>query len=209
MNFLVTDDHPLVRRGVREVLQESFANARIFEAHSSAETTRLLNAEQIDFLILDLSLPDRHGLDCIDEIVRRAPSPPVLVLSMHAEERFAIRALELGARGYLVKDHAPNELVNAIRRILGGRRYIGAEVAEALAGRALGSTERAPHTALSPRELTVMLEIARGRMPADIARTLLISAKTVSTYRSRILQKMGLGSTAELARYCLTHGLIH
>ncbi len=210
MNIVLTDDHPLVRRGIKEILQESLHDAVVHETQDAAGLMAALRREQVDLVILDLSLPDRHGLDCLAEIRQRktAPAPHVLVLSMHAEERFALRALELGADGYLTKDRAPEDIIQAIRRIQAGGRYISPEVAEALAGRAFGNRGRAAHENLSPREFRVLRELARGRSPADIASQLFISSKTVSTYRSRVLHKLGLGSTAELTRYCLEHDLI-
>jgi DNA-binding NarL/FixJ family response regulator len=210
MNIVLTDDHPLVRRGIKEILQESLHDAVVHETQDAAGLMATLRREAIDLVILDLSLPDRHGLDCLAEIrQRKAESmPQVLILSMHAEERFALRALELGAAGYVTKDRAPEDIVQAIRRIQAGGRYISPELAEALAGRAFGTQGQPPHEILSPREFRVLRELARGRSPAEIAGQLFISSKTVSTYRSRVLQKLGLGSTAELTRYCLEHDLI-
>ncbi len=210
MNIVLTDDHPLVRRGIKEILQEAMRDAVVHEAQDAASLMATLRREAIDLVILDLSLPDRHGLDCLAEIRQRnsAPLPQVLVLSMHAEERFALRALELGADGYVTKDRAPEDIVQAIRRIQAGGRYISPEVAEALASRAFGSNAQPRHETLSPREFRVLRELARGRSPGEIAAQLFISSKTVSTYRSRVLHKLGLGSTAELTRYCLEHDLI-
>ena len=210
MNIVLTDDHPLVRRGIKEILQESLHEAVVHEAQDAASLMATLRRESIDLVILDLSLPDRHGLDCLAEIRQRKATPPpqVLILSMHAEQRFALRALELGADGYVTKDRAPEDIINAIRRIQGGGRYISPEVAEALAGRAFGRRDQPLHEILSPREFRVLRELACGRSPADIASQLFISSKTVSTYRSRVLHKLGLSSTAELTRYCLEHDLI-
>jgi len=210
MNIVLTDDHPLVRRGIKEILQESLQDAVVHEAQDVAGLMATLRREPIDLVILDLSLPDRHGLDCLAEIHERKPERAlkVLVLSMHAEERFALRALELGADGYLTKDRAPEDIIHAVRRIMAGGRYISPEVAEALAGRAFGAGRQPLHEVLSPREFRVLRELARGRSPGDIAAQLFISSKTVSTYRSRLLHKLGLGSTAELTRYCLEHDLI-
>lgn len=210
MNIVLTDDHPLVRRGIREILQESLREAVVHETQDAAGLMAMLRREPIDLVILDLSLPDRHGLDCLAEIRQRRTDamPQVLVLSMHAEQRFALRALELGADGYVTKDRAPEDIVQAIRRIQAGGRYISPEVAEALAGRAFGRRQQPLHETLSPREIRVLRELARGRSPGEIAQQLFISSKTVSTYRSRVLNKLGLRSTAELARYCLEHDLI-
>ena len=141
MNIVLTDDHPLVRRGIKEILLESLHDAVVHETQDAAGLMATLSREAIDLVILDLSLPDRHGLDCLAEIRQRksAPMPQVLILSLHAEERFALRALELGADGYVTKDRAPEDIVQAIRRIQAGGRDISPEVAEALAGRAFGT----------------------------------------------------------------------
>ena len=210
MNIVLTDDHPLVRRGIKEILQESLHSAVVHETQDAAGLMATLRREAIDLVILDLSLPDRHGLDCLVEITQRrtARAPQVLILSMHAEKRFALRALELGAHGYLTKDRAPEEIIHAVRRIVAGGRYISPEVAEALAERAFGAHRQAPHENLSPREFRVLRDLARGCTQTDIAAQLFISSKTVSTYRSRVLHKLGLSSTAELTRYCLEHDLI-
>ena len=201
MNIALADDHPLVLRGIKEILHESLHDAVVHETHDAAGLMAMLRREAIDLVILDLSLPDRHGLDCLAEIRQRKAvlTPQVLVLSMHAEERFALRALELGADGYVTKDRAPEDIVLAIRRIQAGGRYISPEVAEALAGRIFGSHRQPRHETLSPREFRVLRELARGRSPSDIAALLFISSKTVSTYRSRVLHKLSLGSTAELS----------
>lgn len=208
MNFLLTDDHPLVRRGIREILLDAFSDAVIFEGDDAASSLQHLRAADIGFVILDLSLPDRHGLDCLAEIRRSNRTVPVLVLSMYAEERFALRALELGANGYLTKDRAPDEIVRAIRRIRDGGRYIGEDTAEALANRAFSTGDNQAHERLSPRELSVMRDLSRGETPSAIATRYFISVKTVSTYRTRILRKLGLRGIAEMTRYCLEHGLV-
>lgn len=208
MNIVLTDDHPLVRRGIKETLQDALPDAVVRETSTAGELIQALRQYSIDLVILDLSLPDRHGLECLADIRQRAPQLQVLVLSMHAEERFALRALQLGANGYLTKDRAPDEIICAIQRIRAGGRYISPGVAEALASRAFGHSVKPAHELLSPREFSVMRELARGIAPGDIARRYFISSKTVSTYRSRLLRKLALGSIAELTRYCLEHSLI-
>ncbi len=207
MNIILCDDHPLIRRSVRELLHETFPTAEIHEATTAAGLFRHQRARAASLIVLDLSLPDRHGLECLPELLQREPGSKILVLSMHAEERFALRALELGASGYLGKQRAPDEIVHAIQRIMAGGRYIDPDTAEALARRAFGGNKPA-HEILSPREFSVLRELGRGRSPSEIAEHLRLSAKTVSTYRARVLQKLGLTNNAELIRYCLSHELV-
>jgi len=207
MNIILCDDHPLIRRSLRELLQEIRPDAALREATSAAELFQLQREQPAQMVVLDLSLPDRHGLECLSELRQRDPALKVLILSMHNEERFALRALELGASGYLGKHRAPAEIAGALQRVLNGGRYIDPETAEALARRAFGGS-KLPHEALSPREFSVLRELGRGSSPATIAEQLFLSAKTVSTYRSRVLSKLGLKTNADLVRYCLSHALI-
>ena len=161
-----------------------------------------------DLVILDLSLPDRHGLQCLSGLGKRHPGLPVLVSSMHAEEVFALRALEQGAMGYLTKDRAVDEITTALERIRLGRRYIGPDLADAIAARRLGEQRGAAHERLSEREFRVLREVALGRPLAVIAERMHLSPKTVTTYRARLLTKLGLETNAELVRYCVEHQLI-
>jgi DNA-binding NarL/FixJ family response regulator len=206
-HILLADDHPLVRRGVREILAEAFPRATLDEVASAAELMNAVRSRPPDLILLDLSLPDRHGLECLADLRARGLTLPVLVLTMHADERFALRALELGANGYLNKDRAVDEVVGAVRRVLAGGRYIGAETAELLAGRAFGGSP-ALHEQLSRREFSVLRELALGRSVSEIAERLHLSPKTVSTYRSRLLEKLNLATNADLTRYCLAHQII-
>lgn len=207
LHVLLADDHPLMRQGVISVLRAAFPSARFEEVSSAAELFAYLAAQRPDLLILDLSLPDRHGLDCLADLARRQPSLPVLILSMHAEQTFALRALDLGAMGYLTKDHASDEIVAAVRRIRSGRRYISSDLADVLAEQR-GAPQTAAHEALSAREFRVLRELARGEALTAIAERLSLSPKTVTTYRARILIKLGLANNAELVRYCVEHGLV-
>lgn len=206
MFLLLADDHPLMRRGVIEVIQRAWPQARFAEASSAAEMFGLLRAECPDVLVLDLSLPDRDGLDCLVEVARRYPALPVLILSMHQEQVFALRALDQGAMGYLTKDRAATDVVGAIERLLAGRRYISPDLAEQLATRR--EAESAPHERLSAREFRVMRALAVGTSLTDIATQLSLSPKTVTTYRARVLTKLGIENNAELVRYCVAHKLI-
>ncbi|MBK8957852.1 MAG: response regulator transcription factor [Proteobacteria bacterium] len=207
LHVLLADDHPLTRQGVISVLRHAFADARFDEVSSAGELFARIGVAAPDVVILDLSLPDRHGLDCLGELARRHPAVPVLILSMHAEDTFALRALDLGAMGYLTKDRASEEIVGAVKRIRSGRRYISSDLAETLAMQR-NAPQALPHEALSAREFRVLRELARGEPLISIADRLALSPKTVTTYRARILTKLGLANNAELVRYCIEHGLV-
>ncbi|MCG3143837.1 MAG: Response regulator UvrY [Gammaproteobacteria bacterium] len=207
MRIIIADDHPIVRRGVHDILIESFPKLDVVEVDTAgALFTRL--KDEFDLVLLDLSLPDRNGLDCLGQIKKQHPSLPVLILSMHAEEHFAVRALKSGASGYLTKDKAAEELVRAVRRIMGGGRYVSSELAEHLAAELTGEAAKAPHEMLSDREFRVLRLIGAGRSVSEIAQELYLSVKTVSTYRTRLLSKMQLKTNADLTRYCIQNHLV-
>lgn len=207
MRVIIADDHPIVRRGVRDILVESFPRLTIDEVDSAGALFAGLRGSY-DLVLLDLSLPDRNGLDCLGQIRKLHPSLPVLVLSMHAEEHFAVRALKSGAAGYVTKDKAAEELVRAIKKILGGGRYVSSELAERLAAELTGDRAQAPHERLSEREFRVLRLLASGKSVSEIGQELFLSVKTVSTYRSRLLNKMQMRSNAELTRYCIQNQLV-
>lgn len=207
-NILVADDHALLRSGLRRILEASLPEVRVGEAGTVDEALAVLRKGPWDLLLLDISMPGRSGLDAIPEIKEQHPRLPILVLSMFGEQQFAIRALKAGASAYLTKEHAPEELILAIRTVLGGRRYIGASLAEALAAHVAVDREGPAHERLSPREFEVFRLIASARGATEIAEELGLSVKTVSTYRARILEKMQLASNAELMQYALRHGLV-
>jgi DNA-binding NarL/FixJ family response regulator len=206
---LIADDHPIIRSGLRGLIQQHSDMAEPGEATTAAETLDLVRASTWDLVILDINLPDASGIDVLRRIRHLRPDLPVLVLSAHAEEQFAVRSLRAGASGYLNKQSAADELIIAIRRVLAGRRYVSAALAERLAA-ALDATatEREPHDALSDREFEVLRLIGVGRAVSEIAESLHLSVKTVSTYRARILEKLSLKSTAELAAYAIRAGLV-
>lgn len=209
MRVLIVDDHPLMRFGVRQLIERRWPQAAVGEADCLARALELARAQAWEVAVLDLSLPDASGLEGLAQLRRAAPPLAVLVLSMHDEAAYASRALQLGAAGYLTKDHATTELVTAIERVCKGGRYISADLAGHLADLLSGRSEtRAPHETLSAQEYRVMLLIAAGRSASEIADTMHLSVKTVGTYRSRIIDKTGLANTAEIARYCATHGLV-
>lgn len=208
MNVLIADDHALLRSGLRRILAEELAATSFGEARDADELIQHIRRGSWDLVLLDISMPGRSGLDALRELRALRPKLPVLVLSMHAEEQFAIRALRAGANGYITKERAPEELIEAARRVLEGRRYVSPSLAEKLAEELASGRDGAPHDALSAREFEVLRLLAGGKSVSDIAEQLSLSAKTVSTYRTRILEKMGLGSNAELAHYALRYGLI-
>jgi two-component system invasion response regulator UvrY len=208
VKILVVDDHPLMRRGVRQMLEEAYVEIAVTEADSGEAAAALVRAEPFDLVLLDLSLPGASGLETLERLLRIRPSQRVLVLSMHAEDQFAIQALRAGASGYVTKDHATDLLLAAISRIMAGGRYLSPSLAELLADRLTGDLDAPAHTRLSAREFRVMSMLAEGHGISHIAHALALSAKTVTTYRARVLEKLGVTSNAELARYCVRNGLI-
>lgn len=207
MRVLLVDDHPLVRAGARQLILDRWPDAQVLETGTLGAALDALDG--CTLAVVDLSLPDASGLEALVKLRRRAPTLPVLVLSMHAEAAYAARGVQLGAAGYLPKDRAGEELVTAVQRLLAGGRYIGADLADRLADLLTGASPTQPaHATLSTQELRVALLLAQGRSVSDISQTMYLSVKTISTYRSRALEKLGLTSNAELMRYCLSQGLI-
>lgn len=208
MKILLIDDHAVVRRGVRALLADEYPDAEFKEASNATEALHAIRKQRWDLLMLDISLPGRGGIDLLAEIRVARPEVAVIMLSMHPETEFAVRALKAGAAGYLTKQSADEELLNAVRKVLSGGRYITAKVADKLADLVAGASSDTPHARLSDREFQIMQLLAGGKTVKEIAADLSLSAKTVSTYRSRVLEKLELGSTAELARYADRHQLI-
>ena len=207
IRVLMADDHAIVRKGLRQILNEGAAACQVEEAVNGQEVLNKVYDGVFDILVLDISLPDRNGLELVREIKSFRPKLPILMLSAHPEDQYAIRALKAGVAGYLNKESAPEQLVQAIERIVAGGRYISPTLAEALAANVGGNTEAAAHEILSDREFTVLLRIGAGRSVSEIADELGLSVKTVSTYRARILEKMSLSSNADLIRYVIDHKL--
>ena len=204
---LLVDDHAVVRRGVRAILEDNLPAIAVAEAASGDEALAAL-ADPPDAVVLDLSMPGRDGFDLLAEIKHRQPKLPVLIMSLHGEEQFALRALRAGAAGYLTKSTAPEQLVAAITKVLRGGRYISESLAERLAADVGLPGSASPHERLSDREFDVMRGIASGRSVSEIAAQMHLSVKTVSTYRTRLLDKMGMSTNAELTRYALEAGLV-
>jgi len=207
-SILIADDHAVVRKGLMRILSEGSQRTAVDEAGTAGEALEMAAAKHYDAVILDISLPDRNGLEVLKEIRERRPGLPVLILSVHPEEQYAVRALRGGAMAYLTKDGAPEELLKALAAVLQGRRYIGASLAEKLADTLAAGAPRPPHESFSEREFEVFDRLARGRSVAQIAAELFLSPKTVSTYRRRILDKMGMSTTAEIIRYAAKTGLV-
>lgn len=208
MKVLIVDDHAILRQGIRQILEKAVDLAQVGEAGSAAEAMRLVRQQAWDFAILDIALPDRSGIELLKLVRNERPRLPVLMLSMYAEDQYAVRAMRAGAAGYLTKESAPDELASAVRKIAAGGKYITASLAEKLALALDDNADRAPHEQLSDREYQVLVLIASGRSTSEIADELKLSVKTISTYRTRILDKMDMKHNAELTHYAVRNGLI-
>jgi DNA-binding NarL/FixJ family response regulator len=208
MHILIADDHAVVRRGLREILADSVEGASFSEAGTADEALGLLRKRPANVLVLDINMPGRSGLDVLKDVKRIYPRLPVIVLSVQPEEQYAVRCLRAGAAAYINKDSAPEELAQAARKVLGGGRYVGSGLAEKLVSQLNEPKDRPKHELLSDRELEVMLLIASGVSLTEIGDRLHVSAKTVSSYRARVLEKMQMRSNAELTRYAVSLNLI-
>lgn len=209
MKILIVDDHAIVRRGMISLLREHLNDCEFGEAEDSGEGFKMLVESEWDLVIIDITMPGRSGLDLIRDIHGERPFLAILVVSAHSEKDYAIRSLKLGAAGYVSKQSAPDFLVAAVRRVLAGGRYVSPALAELLAGSVSGnSASDVAHESLSNRELQVLKMIASGMTLKAIGVELALSEKTVSTYRSRISEKMGIPSNVDLTRYAMRHGLI-
>lgn len=209
IHVLIADDHAIVRQGLKQILSETDDLVVAGEADDGVEALQLARQQQWNVFLLDVSMPNRNGIDTLKQLKKEFPKLPVLMLSMHPEEQYAVRALKAGASGYLTKQSAPEQLVTAIRQVAGGRKYVSPTVAMQLADAIANDTdsEQPPHELLSDSEYEVLKLIATGRTLTQIAEDLNLAVATISTFRARILTKLGLSSTAELIRYGLEHGL--
>jgi len=209
ISILITDDHPIVRRGIRQLLEddtdERFGN--IAEAGNGKELLEKLKLQDFDVILLDISLPGRSGLELLGDIKKLKPSTAVIILSIYPEEQYALRALKLGASGYLTKTSAPDELIEAVVKASQGKRYISALLAEKITFNLLEEKEPALSEKLSVRELEVVSLLASGKTLSAIAEELSLSPKTISTYRERILEKLNLKTTSDIIRYAIKEGL--
>lgn len=208
MRILITDDHAVVRQGLKQILAEEFRRAEFGEAASAQEAIERVWKETWDVVVLDITMPGRSGLEVLKEIKKSKPKLPVLVLSMHPEDQFAVRLLKIGASGYMTKESAPNELVGAVKKVMAGGRYISGPLAEKMASYLAIDVQTPPHERLSDREFLVLRLIASGKTPTMIAKELGLSVKTISTYRMRILEKMDMANNAELTHYAIQNNLV-
>lgn len=206
--ILIADDHELIREGLQRVFVKAGQTGEFGEACTAADVLARVRDEEWDMVVLDLNLPGRGGLDVLKEIKAERPALPVLVLSMYPEEQFAVRVMRAGADGYVTKSQAPEVIVEAMRRVVTGGKYISASVAAKLAEALSARAPEAAHEALSDREDQVLRRIAAGEAVGEIAVALNLSVKTVSTYRANILRKLGLRNNAQLMRYAHDHGLV-
>ena len=208
IRVVVADDHPIVREGLKQLLSAAGDLAVVGEAQNGQEVIERVRALAFDVLLLDMSMPGKSGIELLKQVHAEKPKLRILVLSMHEEEQYAVRAIKAGAAGYLTKESAPAQLVSAIRKVAGGGAFITDSVAQQLALGAMPQSEGPLHSALSDREFQVFRELASGKTVSDIAAQLNLSVKTVSTHKARIMQKMNMSNPAELIRYAIHHRLV-
>ena len=208
IRVLIVDDHAILRSGLRVLLSDEFHGAAFGEASNARQALEQLRKEKWDVALLDISLPGKSGLELLKEFKAARPKLPVLILSAHAEDQFAVRVLKAGAGGYLTKESAPEELAKAIRKVLAGGQYVSPALAEKLALRVRKDITLTPHETLSDREYEIMCLIASGKTVTEIAGELSLSPKTISTYRARVLEKLGVKNNAEITRYAIRNGLV-
>jgi DNA-binding NarL/FixJ family response regulator len=208
LRILIADDHTVVRKGLKLILLEEFPSSVIEEVSDAEQLIQKVMTAKWDVVVSDLSMPGRSGLDALHQIKHSHPDLPVLILSIHPEEHYALRVLKAGASGYLSKDSAPDELVKAVQRVLLGKKYISSTVAEKLATNFTVDTDKHLHELLSDREFDVMKLLASGKSVSDIADSLSLSVTTVSTYRARIMTKMNLKTNSDLTKYAIENNLL-
>jgi len=208
IRVMITDDHAIVRQGLKQILSETGDISVTGEAENGFQAVRIVRQHAFDVMLLDISLPDRNGIEVLKQIRKEKPELAVLMLSMHNENEFAIRALKAGAAGYLNKQSAPAQLVTAIRQVASGQKYITPALAMELANAITTGTDQPLHASLSDREYQTLCLIAAGRGLTEISEEMCLSPKTVSVYRSRLLEKLKLTNNSELIRYALMHHLV-
>jgi two-component system invasion response regulator UvrY len=208
IRVFIADDHAIVRAGLKQILAEERDISVVGEAETGLDAIKLFRKSRCNVLLLDISLPDRNGIEVLKQIKDERPELAVLMLSMHREDQYAIRSLKAGASGYLTKQSAPRELVGAIRQVAAGQRYVSAQLAQVLAAQLGEDHDKPPHENLSDREYQTLMMIASGKTVSEIAKELSLSVKTISEYRSRLLAKMNLKTSAELTHYAIRNQLI-
>lgn len=208
IKVLIADDHTIVRHGLRQILDAESDLKMVGEAQNGQEVLDVVSRHQVDVVVLDISMPGRNGLETLKELRRQYPGTAVIVLSMHPKDQYAVRVIKAGAAGYITKESAPAELVAAIRKANKGEKYIDPEIAEVLANYIEHGDTGEPHARLSDREYEVLCHIASGKGLTDISLEMDLSVKTISTYRTRIIEKTGLSSNSEITRYAIERGLV-
>jgi two-component system invasion response regulator UvrY len=207
IRILIADDHAIVRHGLKQIIEDSGEMHVVAEADSGIEALRKIRETACDVVLLDISLPDMSGVDVLKQIHAEIPHLPILILSVYPEDQYAMRLIKAGAAGYMTKESAPAEVVRALLRVAGGKKYISPAVAELLANELGAPEEKLPHQLLSDREYQIFLLLASAKTVTEIADALALSVKTISTYRSRILEKMHLSNNAEMMRYAVDNHL--
>jgi len=208
MKVLIADDHAILRKGLIEILHESFPTMEYFEASNSIEALQITRKETLDLILLDISMPGRNGLETLKQIRADGTQAPILILSVQPEDQYAIRTLKAGASGFLNKDSAPEELINAVNLILRGKKYISSNIVDKLAQSLSRPIDKPLYETLSDRELQVLKFIASGKTVSEIGREISLTVNTISTYRARILDKLNLKNNAELTRYAFDNSLV-
>ena len=206
--FLIADDHSLIRKGLSTLLREEYPGAEVSEVTDASALIKEAVVQKWDLIISDISMPGRNILETLRELKKILPATPVLILSVHPEDQYVVRALKAGASGYLNKESHPDELLKAVKQLLQGKKYISAEGAEKLAASFGDDPNQLPHEKLSEREFDVMKRIASGKTVSEIAASLSLSVNTISTYRSRVLEKMSMQNNAELTLYAVENKLV-
>lgn len=208
VRVLIADDHAVVRQGLKQILADHFGEVQFGEAGTGQQVLQLARSGEWSIVLLDINMPGKSGLEILRDLKYQFPKLPVLVLSMHPEDQFAVRMLKAGASGYLTKETAPEELIGAVEKVMHGGRYVSSSLAEHLAAELQSKSDGPPHHTLSDREYEVLCLIASGKTVGDISDILSLSVKTISTYRARILQKMRMRTNADLTHYAIQNGLI-
>ena len=208
LRILLVDDHAIVRQGVRQLLVNHGVAREVVEADSGAQAFASLDDDPFDVVLLDISLPDMNGVEVLKRVKRRAPGTPVMMFSMYREDQYAVRSLKAGAAGYLSKTVTASQMIDAIRQVAAGRKYVSPALAEALADYLSSDSDQLPHEKLSDREYQTLCMLASGKRLTDIAHALSLSVKTVSVYRARLLEKMKLSNNAELTFYVMSNRLV-